>query len=200
MNTPLEQALPTTRRGFLQLGLMGTATLALGSTIATLTGCTSPLEPNSEFKFLRPHDREFFSALIPVVLDKGFPGTLSYDAAMKRTLLTLDDLMYTLQKHNQTQLSLLLDAITLAPVRLAAGASWASWKDMTPKQANDFLIHWRDSMFQQKRMGYTSISKLITMSWYPQPEAYIASGYPGPPKKIPTPVIKKTPSIAAENS
>jgi hypothetical protein len=47
MKPPLEQALPTTRRGFLQLGLMGTATLALGSTVATLTGCTSPVEQNS---------------------------------------------------------------------------------------------------------------------------------------------------------
>jgi len=43
MSTPIDQALPTTRRGFLQLGLMGTATLALGSAVATLTGCSSPL-------------------------------------------------------------------------------------------------------------------------------------------------------------
>lgn len=51
MSSHIDQALPTTRRGFLQLGLMGTATLAFGSAVATLTGCTPPLEANSEYKF-----------------------------------------------------------------------------------------------------------------------------------------------------
>ncbi len=205
MNTPLEQALPTTRRGFLQLGLMGTATLALGSAVATLTGCTSSLEQNSEYKFLQPNDREFFAALIPVVLNKSFPGDLSHDAAMKRALLALDNLIYTLQYHNRSQMRQLFDALSFAPIRIAAGASWASWKDMSPKQVDDFLIGWRDSMIPQKRMGYVSLAKLIGMCWYAQPEAFAASGYPGPPTKIPTPVSKKIETtkinrISTENS
>lgn len=204
MKTPLEQALPTTRRGFLQLGLMGTATLALGSTIATLTGCTSPLEPNSEYKFLQPSDREFFAALIPVVLNKSFPGDASYDAAMKTTLLALDDLIYTLQYHNRSQMRQLFDALSFAPIRIAAGASWASWKDMSPKQIDDFLVGWRDSMIPQKRMGYVAMSKLIGICWYAQPASFASTGYPGPPTKIPTPVANKTsitPNIStAENS
>lgn len=202
MNTPLEKALPTTRRGFLQLGLMGTATLALGSTVATLTGCTSPLEQNSEYKFLQPNDREFFAALIPVVLNKGFPGELSHDAAIKRTLLALDDLIYTLQYHNRIQMRQLFDALSFAPIRIAAGASWASWKDMSPKQVDEFLVGWRDSMLQPKRMGYVSLSKLIGISWYAQPESFVSTGYPGPPTKIPTPVAGKisVSSMSAENS
>lgn len=195
MKTSIDQALPTTRRGFLQLGLMGTATLALGSTIATLTGCSAPLEQNSEYKFLQPNDRDFFAALIPVVLNKSFPGELSHDAAMKRTLLALDDLIYTLQYHNRIQMRQLFDALSMAPIRVAAGAAWADWKDMSPEQINDFLIGWRDSMIQPKRMGYVSLSKLIGISWYSQPESFVSTGYPGPPTKIPTPV-----AIKAENS
>ncbi len=195
MKTSIDQALPTTRRGFLQLGLMGTATLALGSTIATLTGCSAPLEQNSEYKFLQPNDRDFFAALIPVILDKSFPGELSHDAAMKRTLLALDDLIYTLQYHNRIQMRQLFDALSMAPIRVAAGAAWADWKDMSPEQINDFLIGWRDSMIQPKRMGYVSLSKLIGISWYSQPESFVSTGYPGPPTKIPTPV-----AIKAENS
>ena len=191
MTTAIEKALPTSRRGFLQLGLMGTATLALGGTIATLTGCSAPMESNSEYKFLKPGDREFFAALIPVVVNKSFPGDLTHDAAMKRTLLALDDLIYTLQYHNRSQMRQLFDALSFAPIRIAAGASWASWKDMSATEVNDFLISWRDSIIPQKRMGYVSLSKLIGISWYSQPESFVSTGYPGPPTKIPTPVAGK---------
>ena len=199
MNTPIDQALPTTRRGFLQLGLMGTATLALGSTVAMLTGCSSPLEKDSEYKFLQANDREFFAAIIPVVLNKGFPGELNHDAAIKRTLLALDDLIYTLQYHNRTQMRQLFDALSMAPVRVIAGASWASWKDMSHEQVNDFLIGWRDSALQPKRNGYVAMSKLIGICWYAQPESFVSTGYPGPPTKIPTPVTKKTTVTSTTN-
>ena len=202
MNTPTNQALPTSRRGFFLLLLIGTATLAFGSTLASLTGCTSSLEKNSDYKFLQPNDREFFAALIPVVLNKGFPGELNHDAAIKRTLLALDDLIYTLQYHNRIQMRQLFDALSFAPIRIAAGASWASWKDMSHEQVNDFLVDWRDSVIPPKRMGYVSLSKLIGISWYAQPESFVSTGYPGPPTKIPTPVTPKTPidSVPAENS
>lgn len=188
MNTPLDQTLPTTRRGFLQLGLMATAMLALGSTVATLSGCSSPLEQSSEYKFLQSEDRDFFAALIPVILHKSFPGGLSDDAAMNRTLLALDDLIYTLQYHNRIQMRQLFDALSMAPVRVIAGASWASWKDMSPNQVDEFLISWRDSMIQAKRNGYVALSKLIGISWYSQQESFATTGYPGPPVHIPTPI------------
>jgi hypothetical protein len=161
--------------------------------VATLSGCTTQLEQGGEYKFLQPNDREFFAALIPVVLNKSFPGELSHDAAMKRALLALDDLIYTLQYHNRIQMRQLFDALSMAPIRVAAGASWANWKDMSPKQIDDFLVGWRDSSLQMKRMGYVSLSKLIGISWYSQPESFVTTGYPGPPTKIPTPVT-------AENS
>lgn len=197
MKSSVDQALPTTRRGFLQLGLMGTATLALGSTIATLTGCATPLEQSSTFKFLKPDDRELFAALIPQVLSKSFPGDLSDSAAMRRLLLTLDDLIYTLQYQNRDQMRMMFDALSLAPIRVLAGASWTGWKDMSPEQINDFLVDWRDSSIQLKRMGYVSLTKLINISWYSQPESFAATGYPGPPAHIPTPVSPKTSSISS---
>ena len=203
MKSQIDQALPTTRRGFLQLGLMGTATLALGSTVATLTGCATPLEKNSTFKFLQPEDREFFAALIPQVLSKSFPGELSEKSAMQRMLLSLDDLIYTLQYHNRHQMRLMLNALSMAPVRVLAGASWTSWKDMSPEQVNDFLYDWRDSSISLKNMGYMSLTKLINISWYSQPESFAATGYPGPPVKIPTPVsakVSSTTQSAAEYS
>lgn len=203
MKSQIDQALPTTRRGFLQLGLMGTATLALGSTVATLTGCATPLEKNSTFKFLQPEDREFFAALIPQVLSKSFPGELSEKSAMQRILLSLDDVIHNLQYHNRQQIRMMFNALSMAPVRVLAGASWTDWKDMTPEQVNDFLYDWRDSSISLKNMGYMSLTKLINISWYSQPESFAATGYPGAPVKIPTPVSANASSItqsAAEHS
>lgn len=202
MKESIDQALPTSRRGFLQLGMMGTATLALGSTVATLSGCASSLDakPNSEYKFLNSSDREIFSALSPVILNKGFPGDLSHDVAIKKLLLALDDLIHTLQYHNKTQMRQLFDALSIAPLRVIAGAPWSDWKDMDEKQINDFLIGWRESSFQLKRLGYVSLCKLVSISWYAQPESYVSTGYPGPPTKIPTLVKNKTVSTATENS
>lgn len=197
MKSSVDQALPTTRRGFLQLGLMGTATLALGSTVATLTGCATPMEKNSTFKFLNPDDREFFAALIPQVLSKSFPGDLSETSAMRRVLLSLDDVIYTLQYNNRNQMRMMFNALSMAPVRVLAGASWANWKDMSPEQINDFLVDWRDSSIQLKRMGYVSLTKLINISWYSQPESFVATGYPGPPAHIPTPISPITPSVSS---
>ncbi|MGK0247500.1 MAG: hypothetical protein ACI910_000223 [Oleispira sp.] len=206
MMTSFEKTLPTTRRGFLQLGLMGTTTLALGGAVASLTGCSSALEQNSEYKFLQANDREFLSALVPVVLSKGFPGELSHDVAMKRVLLALDDLIYTLQYHNRNQMRQLFDAMSVPAIRILAGAPWASWKDMSEKEVNDFLISWRDSIIPPKRNGYVGMSKLIGMCWYAQPEAFAIIGYPGPPTKTPTPVANQTSttpntsSMSVENS
>ncbi|MFT4776660.1 MAG: hypothetical protein ACI9B7_001033 [Oleispira sp.] len=199
MNSKSDRAMPTTRRGFLKLGLMGTTTLALGGAVASLTGCSSPLEQNSEYKFLHGNDREFLSALVPVVLNKGFPGDLSHDVAMKRVLLALDDLIYTLQYHNRNQMRQLFDAMSVPAIRIVAGAPWASWKDMSDKEINDFLISWRDSIIQPKRNGYVGMSKLIGMCWYSQPEAFVSTGYPGPPIQTPTPVANKT-SIMSKTS
>jgi hypothetical protein len=189
MNKAIDQTLFTTRRGFLQLGLMGAAALILGSAVASLTGCSPPLETNSEYKFLKPNDRELLAALIPVVLSDSFPGELNHDAAMKRMLLALDDLIHTLQYHNRNQMRQLFDALAMAPIRVVAGASWANWKDMTSDQVNDFLIDWRDSIIQPKRNGYVGLSKLIGICWYAQPESFASIGYPGPPTKIATPAI-----------
>ncbi len=200
MSSNINEALPTTRRGFLQLGLMGTATLALGSTVATLTGCATSLKQSSQFKFLTPEDREIFAALVPQVLSKSFPGNLSQEAAMQRVLLSLDDVIHTLQYHNRSQMRMMFDALTVAPLRLVAGASWTRWKDMSPEQVNAFLDNWKNSSISLKNMGHMSLTKLINISWYSQPESFVSTGYPGPPVKIPTPVSSISSTLKAERS
>ena len=74
----------TSRRGFLQLGAMGTAALTIGSGAAMLTGCSAQQTPAEGFKTLREVDVYFLGALAPAVLTtEGYPGALGKDARQR---------------------------------------------------------------------------------------------------------------------
>ena len=177
-------SLNTSRRGLLKAGLLGTMVLIAGGTVATLS--FSNRKPASErgFRFLRKQDLVFLSALAPVILKDNYPGSMGAEAEA-RLLKALDDLMETLGEFSQNQLLQLFDLMSVGPARFVAGGPMSSWPDASSEQIDSFLISWRDSMFSLKRMGYVSLCKLITVSWYSQPENYSQAGYPGPPKKYP---------------
>jgi hypothetical protein len=173
----------TTRRGFMQLGTASAAALAVGGSLAALTGC-SKAPAASGYKVLREGDVRFFRAIAPVVLDQSYPGTLA-EQAPERLLHSLDRLIGTLQDYAQSQLLMLLDVMQVAPLRAAMGAPWADWEQVSHADIDAFMQSWKSSSIQLKRMGYGSLCKLLTMCWYSQPETFATTGYPGPPKKIP---------------
>jgi len=173
----------TTRRGFMQLSASSAAALTIAGSVAALSGC-SKQPAATGFKVLRTADIEFLSALAPVILADSYPGKLG-DSARPRLMQALDNLVSTLQEYSRSQLMLLLDVLHVAPVRLAMGAQWGSWRDASAEDINDFLNGWKTSSLQLKRMGYGSLCKLLTMCWYMQPETFASSGYPGAPEKIP---------------
>jgi len=94
----------------------------------------------------------------------------------------------------------LFDALSIAPIRFAMGGPWVRWQEASVDQVNDFLVSWRDSSLQLKRMGYVSLAKLVGICWYAQPENYASIGYPGPPTKIPVEPVKKAPVISTPES
>jgi len=177
----------TSRRGFLQLGAMGTAALTLGSGAAMLTGCAKQQAPAEGFKTLREVDVYFLGALAPAILTtKGYPGALGKDAR-QRLLEALDTTMTTLQGHALKQLQMAFDLMGSPVTRVAVGAPLHPWQEATVEEAEEFLVSWRESMLPIKRMGYAGLCKLVSICWYSQPENFEISGYPGPPKKIPFP-------------
>jgi hypothetical protein len=175
--------LTTSRRGFIQLSGGAAAALTLGSSLALMSGC-SP-EPADGLKFLNADDADFLAALAPVIMAGSYPGQLGPEQARTRQVAALDRLIGTLQEHAQSQLKQLLLVMSSAPLRAAMGAPFANWREASPEQVEAFLLSWRDSSLQLKRMGYASLCKLQTMCWYAMPENYLATGYPGPPQKIP---------------
>jgi hypothetical protein len=177
----------TSRRGFLQLSASGTAALAIGSGLATLTGCSKKPATAQGYKVLREGDLLFLGALAPAILVDAYPGPLGANAH-ERLLKQLDTILNTLQGHARGELLMMFDLMNSAPLRLATGAPWGSWGEASAEDADNFLNSWKHSSLQIKRMGYSGLCKLITISWYSQPENFPTTGYPGPPVKIPTPV------------
>lgn len=172
----------TTRRGFMQLSATSAAVLAAGASFASLTGCTKAPTATG-FKVLRESDFEFLMALAPVMLSDSYPGILGPEKGSERLLKALDNLINTLQDYSRSQLMLLLDVMQSAPIRLAMGAPWSTWSEAKPEDIDAFLQSWKTSMIPLKRMGYGSLIKLISISWYSQPETFVSTGYPGMPKR-----------------
>jgi len=176
------------RRGFLQLGLVASTSLALASNIAKASELIKPATSNTQsaipYRFLDNASAEFFSALLPVVLAKENLDK----STIKSMLLALDSLIFHFNAFNQKQMMQLFEVMAFAPLRLVAGAPWTSWPQATPAAIQAFLEDWRDSRFELKRMGYLSICKVINLCWYARVESYSRIGYPGPPTHIPAPV------------
>ncbi|WP_063337850.1 MULTISPECIES: hypothetical protein [unclassified Marinomonas] len=186
--------LSTSRRGFLQLSLASSISLSLASgLVSTLAPALVPVKAvaseNSsteklEYRFLTPSSAEFLAALFPVVLAK---TSLNQDEN-NALLMALDKMIFHFSAFNQKQMQQLFDVMAYAPIRFVAGAPWANWPEASHEDIQSFLVGWRDSRFELKRMGYLSVCKLINLCWYARKESFAQTGYPGPPVKIPTPV------------
>ena len=182
--------LSTSRRGFLQLSLTSSIGLSLASgLVPALVPVKAEASESSsteklEYRFLTPSSAEFLAALFPVVLAK---TSLNQDEN-NALLMALDKMIFHFNAFNQKQMQQLFDVMAYAPVRFVAGAPWASWPEASHEDIESFLIGWRDSRFELKRMGYLSVCKLINLGGYARKESFAQTGYPGPPVKIPTPV------------
>jgi len=187
-----ETSLSTSRRGFLQLSLASSISLSLASgLVSTLVPALVPVKAEAsesteklEYRFLTPSSAEFLTALFPVVLAK---TSLDQDEN-NALLMALDKMIFHFNAFNQKQMQQLFDVMAYAPVRFVAGAPRANWPEASHEDIQSFLVGWRDSRFELKRMGYLSVCKLINLCWYARQESFAQTGYPGPPIKIPTPV------------
>ena len=176
----------TTRRGFLQLGAASATALTLGASLASLSGC-SRAPSASGFTILRTDDLALLAALAPAVLHGSYPGPLAEQAESK-LLSALDALISTLQEYAQSQLLMLFDVLNYAPTRFLLGAPSNDWSTLSTSEINRFLDDWQHSTLALKRMGHSGLIKLMSMCWYSLPDNFLASGYPGMPTRVLSPL------------
>lgn len=170
----------TSRRKFMQVGALGALVLAAGG------GVYRYANPGSPHAFvLNGEAKAAIDAIVPAMLAGALPGDARSRAAAiaattARVYLAIRGLPLATQKEIQDLFGLL----ALAPARrLLAGIS-DGWALAPPAQVDAFLHSWRFHRLAMLQTAYHALHDLIIGSWYADPSAWAAIGYPGPPVEL----------------
>ena len=170
------------RRNFLKMGTGSCAVLSAVSISACLTGCSEAPSTDERFRLLRPNDREFFTAIIPVVLKGSWPSDADQQStAMNEIMINIDNAMFNLGPHNQKQMIDLFNLLNFTPSRGLTTGVWSAWNEASENDIEQFLNKWRDSSLGLLNLAYNGVSKLIIAIWFGMSQSWDKVGYPGPP-------------------
>jgi hypothetical protein len=177
------------RRELLKTGFWGGMFLASVSLGASLTGCaTTPAGMNTQpptqrtayhYRFLSADDLSLLTAITPVLIwQQSAKTTLSTD----KLLNDIDTAIFFFSHANQQEVRKLFDLLNFAPTRALLGGVWSSWENASTEDIEDFLNDWKYSSLPLLNQAYSALVKIVSVSWYIQPENWQASGYSGPPE------------------
>lgn len=161
------------RRTFLRLTVFSAAVLGAGAFALRTATRRTPAQARADAQTV-------VRAVIPALL----AGVLPLEAgsadtaraqALDRTMAAIDGLPLA----TRAELDQLFGLLASSPGRWLAGLDWSS---ATPEQAAAFLQRWRSSSFNLFVAGYQALHDLVLGSWYADPSAWDAIGYPGPTK------------------
>lgn len=163
------------RRRLLQVGLAGSAALALAGLGAALW------RPGLDGARLAPSGRIVLSAAARALLDGSLPADPQAQAAALQGLLQrIDGAITALPAATRSELSQLLGLLTTPP-----GRRWflhldAAWEQATPEAIDAALQRLRlhESALQQQ--AYHALRELIHAAYFSDPSTWAAIGYPGP--------------------
>jgi hypothetical protein len=170
------------RRHFLKLGVWSGLALATVSGTALLSGCSSPVA--SKFLLLRDGDVTLFKALLPVILAGALPDGEGRAKALDDTLHSLDELLYYSSVAGHKQLGQLFDLLTFAPTRLLTTGLGHGWDKASAADVDAVLQRLKNSRVAMLRSVYNGLLQMSEMSWYLQPQSWVASGYEHPVKIV----------------
>jgi hypothetical protein len=155
------------RREFLQVGVAGAIVLA-----------TVPLMSRPGASAAR-----VIAVLAPVVLAGALPAEGEARArAVREVVEAFDRAVAAMAPAVQEEIAELIGLLTFAPTRILFTGLSSRIEESSPQQIAAFLSRWRHSGFDLLRAGYRALTQLIQASWYDNPSAWAAIGYPGPPK------------------
>ena len=173
--------MPTNRRTFIKLSTSSALALSTMSTGVWLSGCAKS-ETAPGMRFLRPGDVEMLNVFVPSVLAGQIgPGETekiavvvqSFDRLLGGTSQLVVDL--TMQA---------FDVLSFAPTRGLMTGQWSNWAGASVGDADKALGRLRDSNLNLLNAIYAALIRLIASSYYLIPSNQLATGYPGPPKKV----------------
>lgn len=171
------------RRQLLRAGLLGSAWLAGGAGVASLTGCTRQDGPAEGFLQLREADVELLSTLAPTVLDGAL---LNGDADIVRVLQRLDAILDSAAPGGRAALFQLYDVLQLGAFRWWVMDRWADPASLPAAERTEALGYWSRKQHSFARLAFVGLTQPLLMAAYTLPDIAKSTGYPGPPRKIVT--------------
>jgi hypothetical protein len=166
------------RRQFLQVGMLGAATLAL-------SGCMRTTAPRRDLglQALDGDGAETIAALVPVILDGAIPAEGTARAqAIREVVEAFDRAVLGMPPSVQSEVQQLLGLLSMTATRGPLTGIWRPLRDAPPEAIANFLEEWRHSRFDLLKAGYQALNQLTLACWYGLAESWAATGYPGPPR------------------
>jgi hypothetical protein len=102
------------------------------------------------------------------------------DAAIERCRETVDAAIAGLSAASRRELDQLFALLAMPPTRIALAGVVPAWNAASEAQVGAFLERWRTHRVALLQSGYLALHDLIAGSWYSDPGAWAAIGYPGP--------------------
>ena len=170
----------TSRRSFLQLGGLAALALAAGGGIYRYT------HPPTLTRFVLDGEaKAAIDAIVPAMLAGALPADpAARAAAVSATTGRVHQAILGLPLTAQKEVQDLFGLLALAPARrLLAGVS-GGWAHASADQVSAFLQDWRFHRLGMLQTAYHALHDLIIGSWYADPSAWTAIGYPGPLKEL----------------
>lgn len=169
------------RRQFLGAGLAGSALLAGGATLASLSGCSAPMTPADGYLHLRSADLALLAPMVPVIL-AGALGNPQQDTP--RVLQRLDGMLDVAAPGSREALFQLYDVLQLGAFRWWVMDRWAHPADLSASDIDEGLARWSRRQNSFARLAFNGLCQSLTMAWYTDPDNARSTGYPGPPRKV----------------
>jgi len=168
--------IPSSRRSFLKVGLIGTLMLATAGGIYRLS---QPTAAPARFT-LDDKARSALSAIAPVMIGKVDASPTDRDHAVSLVLDAIAGLPLNAQKEIQDLFALL----TLGPTRRFLAGVPDDWQDARAEDVTAFLQGWRQSRIGLLQSAYHALHDLILGPWYADASTWESIGYPGPLKEL----------------
>ena len=177
----MSESLTLVRREFLRAGLLGSALLAGGASVASLSGCSAPMTAADGYLHLRPADIALLTPLVPVILAGALPNG---EADVQRALKRLDTLFDSPSQGSREALFKLYDVLQLGAFRWWVMDAWAHPASLNSEEIDQGMAKWSRKQNSFARLAFNGLCHPLMMCWYTDPDVARSTGYPGPPRKV----------------
>lgn len=168
------------RRGFLRKGLLGAALLAIGGgAFLVLRRTLRAAKPRAALSVLSLDEYAIFAAVAArvVAVDGDSPTTDAVDVAGRA-----DAAMALWPDSVRLEFRRLLRLFENALTGAFLGQGLETFTASPPREQEARLSLWSGSRVAVFRTGYQAMKRLACACYYAAPEAWSATGYPGPPE------------------